>query len=105
MSRGKECPKCKEDISDTYEPADYSVGINAGWYCDACDLGIADDGHYEPIEGDVPLMTAKEFRGDRPLGTPLSELSGQPGDPKNPDDPRHAGFAEFCRIARSWGYD
>lgn len=32
----------------------------------------------------------------RKLGTPLSELSGRPGQP---------GFAEFCRIARSWGHE
>jgi hypothetical protein len=30
------------------------------------------------------------------LGTPLSELSGQPG---------HPGYERFCAIARSWGYD
>lgn len=30
----------------------------------------------------------------RKLGTPLSELSGRPG---------HPGYAEFRRIARSWG--
>lgn len=30
------------------------------------------------------------------LGTPISELSGRPG---------HAGYAEFKRIASSWGYD
>lgn len=34
--------------------------------------------------------------GPRQLGTPLSELSGRPGEP---------GYAEFVRIARSWGYD
>lgn len=34
--------------------------------------------------------------GKRRLGTPLSELSGRPG---------HPGYAEFCRIASSWGYD
>ena len=34
--------------------------------------------------------------GPRKLGTPLSELSGRPGQ---------AGFAEFCRIARSWGHE
>ncbi len=100
------CPKCDADISDTYEPDDYSVGISAGWYCDACDLGIGEHEYpREPMEGDVPIMTDKEMHGDRPLGTPISQLSSQPGDPKNLDDPRHAGYAEFCRIARSWGYD
>lgn len=100
------CPKCDADISDTFEEDDPSCGINAGWYCDACDLGIGEHEYpREPLEDDVPIMSAKEFRDDRPLGTPISELSSQPGDPKNPDDPRHAGYAEFCRIAKSWGYD
>lgn len=31
----------------------------------------------------------------RKLGTPLSQLSGQPGP----------GYAEFCRLAQSWGYE
>lgn len=30
------------------------------------------------------------------LGTPISELSGQPG---------HKGYAEFKRIASSWGFE
>jgi hypothetical protein len=34
--------------------------------------------------------------GPRQLGTPISQLSGRPGKP---------GYAEFCRIARSWGYE
>lgn len=34
--------------------------------------------------------------GPRRLGMPISELSGQPGK---------RGYAEFVRIARSWGYD
>lgn len=29
-------------------------------------------------------------------GTPILKLSGRPG---------HAGFEEFCEIARSWGHD
>lgn len=33
--------------------------------------------------------------GPRQIGTSLSELSGRPG---------HPGYAEFCRIAESWGY-
>lgn len=32
----------------------------------------------------------------RQLGTPLSQLSGRPGQP---------GYAEFVRIAKSWGYE
>lgn len=100
------CPKCDADIGDTYEPEDWSCGISAGWYCGACDLGIGEHEYpREPMEGDVGIMSAREFRGDKPLGTPLSELSGRPGDPSNPSDPRHAGYAEFCRIARSYGHD
>lgn len=34
--------------------------------------------------------------GPRQLGTPLSQLSGRPG---------HPGYAEFVRIARSWGFE
>jgi hypothetical protein len=94
------CPKCDADVSDSYEPDDPSVGIVGGWYCDACDLGIGEHEYQrEPMESDVPIMTAKEFRGDRPLGTPISALSTQ-GDPKDLGDPRHAGYAEFCRIAQ-----
>jgi hypothetical protein len=33
--------------------------------------------------------------GPRKLGTPMSQLSGRPG---------HDGYAEFVRIAKSWGY-
>lgn len=91
------CPKCDADISDTYEPADYECGINPGWYCDACDLGIGEhEIEREPLDGDVGIMSAKEFRGDKPLGTPLSEISSQPGTP---------GYAEWLRISKSWGHD
>ena len=97
------CPKCNADISETYEPAYFSVGIMAGGYfCDACDLSVGEE-DYEPQEDDVMIGSGRD-PGDK-LGTPLSELSGQPGDPKNPNDPRHAGYDRFKRIARSWGYD
>lgn len=93
------CPKCDADIRESYEPDDPSVGICGGWYCDACDLAIAEhEVAREPMDDDVSIMTAN---GERSLGTPISELSGQPGDPNNPS----AGYAEFCRIARSWGHD
>ena len=98
------CPKCDADISDTHEPDDPSVGITGGYYCDACDLAVGED-DYEPMEDDVPIMTAREFRGYRPLGTPLPELSAQPGPKNDIGHPDHARYAEFCRIARSWGYD
>lgn len=101
------CPKCDADISDSYEPDDPSVGIVGGWYCDACDLGLGEHevGGREPRDDDVPIMTATEARGDRPLGTPISELSGRPGPADDIGHPDHARYAEFCRIARSWGYD
>ena len=70
------CPKCRADIGDSYEPDDRSVGICGGWYCDACELGIRENEvSREPMAGDVETMSAREFRGDRLLGTPLSELS------------------------------
>lgn len=88
------CPKCGADIGESYEPDDPSVGINGGWYCDACDLAIGewevDRGH----DDDVPIGPSPRDP-DGKIGTPISELSGQPG---------HPGYAEFCRIARSWGY-
>lgn len=34
--------------------------------------------------------------GKPQIGTPISQLSDRPG---------HDGYDEFCRIARSWGYD
>jgi hypothetical protein len=50
------CPKCAADITDTFEPDDPSVGICAGWYCDACDLGIGEHEYpREPTGGDVPI--------------------------------------------------
>jgi hypothetical protein len=100
------CPKCDADVTETYEPDDHSVGIIGGWYCDACDLGIS-EGDYprEPMEGDVPIKSFRELYPDRKLGTPISEISTQPGDPKNLSDPRHAGYAEWKRIAKSWGHD
>lgn len=53
MRRTFECPKCKADISDTYEPADYDVGINPGWYCDTCDEGYGDEDGPESNDDDV----------------------------------------------------
>jgi len=87
------CPKCDADISDSYQEDDPSVGIQGGYYCEACDLPVDDD--YEPHEDDVPLTFAAAPE-PRQIGTPLSELSGRPG---------HLGFDAFVRIAKSWGYD
>lgn len=101
------CPKCDIDIGDTFERADPSVGLmSGGWYCGACDLAIGEDEvEREHFDDDVPIMTAREFRGDRPIGTPISELSGQPGPRSDLGHPDHARHKEFKRIARSWGYD
>lgn len=100
------CPKCDTDISDSHEPDDWSVGIVGGWYCDACDLAIGEhEVAREPLEDDVPIISAKEARGDKPLGTPISELSGRPGPKDDIGHPDHARYAEFCRIARSWGHE
>ena len=57
-------------------------------------IKLAVEDRYSPIEGDVGIFFAPE-PGER-LGTPLSEISGRPG---------HAGFDEFCRIAKTYGYD
>ena len=90
------CPKCDADVTETYEPDDWSVGIRAGYYCFSCDLGVAEwEVPREPLPDDVPVLAARE-KSDEGLGTPLSELSDRPG---------HPGFAEFCRIAKSWGRD
>jgi hypothetical protein len=45
------CPRCDVDVSDTYESDDFETGINAGYYCQDCDLGIGEDGDafFEPM--------------------------------------------------------
>lgn len=91
-----DCPKCKADISDTYEGADPSVGIMCGgYYCDSCDLGVGEhEVEREPMADDVQISFARD--PGKPLGTPMSELSNIPGT---------AGYEEFKRISRSWGHD
>jgi hypothetical protein len=85
------CPKCDVDIGDSYKPDDRSVGIRGGWYCEACELAIAEhEVPREPVAGDVETMSAREFRGDRPLGTKLTELSTQPGPKDDVGHPDHA---------------
>jgi hypothetical protein len=79
------CRECCEDHDFEYCPD------RRGRFCNNCDAELP----YEPSEGDVQIS----FSDGRPaseLGTPISKLSGRPG---------HEGFAEFCRIAKSWGYD
>lgn len=54
-----ECPKCKVDISDSYQGAEPDVGImGGGWYCDACDLTVTDEDGPEPYESDVGIFGA-----------------------------------------------
>jgi hypothetical protein len=96
------CPKCDADISDSYEPDDWSVGIIGGYYCDACDLAVSDD--HEPRDDDVAIGPPPR-RADGKIGTPISELSGQPGPKDDIGHPDHARYANFCRIAKSWGFD
>lgn len=77
---------CSEHCPDhdfEYDP------YERGRFCVHCGM----EHEYEPDEHDVPISF---IDGDRPLGTPLSQLSGRPG---------HPGYAEFCRIAESWGYE
>lgn len=47
-----ECPKCGEDISDTYQRAEPDVGLfGSGWYCEACDFIVDDnDDDFEPVD-------------------------------------------------------
>ena len=48
VMRTCECPKCGKDISDSYEPADESVGIMAGgWYCDECEEFVINEDDVE----------------------------------------------------------
>ena len=89
------CPKCDADISETYEPDDWSCGIIGGWFCDACDLAIGEGEVDRGHDDDVAIGPAPRDPG-KPLGTPISQISGRPGEP---------GYAEFVRIAKSWGYD
>ena len=99
MSEPMNCPKCDADISDSYEPDDWSCGISEGWYCEACDLGVAGWEHpREPMDGDVGIAPCDPAV---PLGTPISELAGRP------DGTREGAkrYAEFVRIAKSWGFD
>lgn len=52
-----ECPKCKVDISESYQSAEPDVGImGSGWYCDACDLAVDDVDGPEPHDDDVAIF-------------------------------------------------
>lgn len=98
------CPKCDADISDTFERDDPECGITAGWYCEACDEGIAEwEYPREPMDDDV-YVGPPPRDPDNPLGTPLSKISTQPGPKDDAGHPDHAGYAEWLRISRSWGH-
>lgn len=56
MTRLKECPKCGQDIGDSYQSDEPDVGISAGWYCDACDLAIGDEDGPELHDDDVEIF-------------------------------------------------
>lgn len=56
MPRIFECPKCGEDIGDSYQGAEPDVGIGAGWYCDACNEGFGDEDGPEPHDDDVGIF-------------------------------------------------
>lgn len=88
------CPKCETDISDSYQDDEPDVGVVGGWYCDARDVGYGEN-ELGGDSSDFDVVPAQPDLGAS-YGTPVSELSGRPG---------HQGFAEFCRIASSWGHD
>jgi hypothetical protein len=94
------CPKCQADISDTYEGADPEVGMmSGGYYCQDCDHGVAEwEVEREPQPGDVQISFA---RPNSEIGTPASELASQPGTTIE----QRLRHENFCRIAKSWGYD
>ena len=83
------CPECCDHEEYQYERGERD------YFCTECGQAAPYDAYvYEPCEGDIPISFASD--APRTIGTPLSQLSGRPG---------HPGFEEFCRIARSWGYD
>lgn len=95
------CPKCHADISDSYEPDDWSVGINAGWFCEACDLAVGDDGRREPMEGDVEIPRAP--KADGKYGIPTDMLQGRVPAPDDFDG--QVKFDNWKRLCRSWGFE
>ena len=78
------------DDSEFNKNARFACGI--AWPLPAGDMYWF-DGESQADRADCPGCNPG---GPRKLGTPLSELSGRPGEP---------GYAEFVRIAKSWGYE
>lgn len=54
--RSIDCPKCGNDIGDSYQPAEPDVGIGAGWYCDNCNIAVGHDEGYEAHDDDVQIF-------------------------------------------------
>lgn len=72
-------------------PARYECGI----------VGKLPDGDKWYFAGEACAVHVADCQGCNPggphaYGTPISQLSGRPGEP---------GFDRFCEIARSWGYE
>jgi hypothetical protein len=67
----------------------------------ACGLNALPDGDKWVYEADSYAYHVADCQqcnpgGPKPYGTPISQLSGQPG---------HAGFDAFRSIAKSWGHE
>lgn len=68
----------------------------------ACGIGPElPEGDKYICEGDFGCLRLVDCPGcggepKRPLGTPISELSGRPG---------HPGYRRFVEIAKSWSYE
>ncbi len=64
------CPKCGEDITDSFEEGDPSTGVAGGWWCDDCEASVAEwESDMEPMEGDVDI-----YSSIRPTNSPLEDL-------------------------------
>lgn len=52
MPRTFECPKCGEDITDSYEPYDPDCGVmQSSYYCSKCDEAfVKDEGDYDDYD-------------------------------------------------------
>lgn len=81
------CENCCEDHDYEYCREERT------YYCNHCGAEPPDDWYF--ADDDVPI-TFSTGRKPEELGTPLSELSTKPGT---------KGYANFVKIARSWGHD
>ena len=90
------CPKCSADISDSWQDDEPDVGVIGGWYCDACDVGYAEHELSDCGSDDDVIVAAPPRDPSQPIGVPVSQLSGRPGQP---------GYNEWLRISKSWGHE